>query len=191
MICKSKQYQPNARTADTHGITVLLLFLLLLKGLTAVAFHQGVCLYCCPTPNPLLMELFESIGGCLSLKTEEQLEVCMLSTTLQGPLFGILRQNRNWLAERAGLSDEDATYLVVKQYLAMLQDAERRDNTPNRLDLLIEEQTRGGLNEQALAHIDTLGVLDAYQRTMNATFQCIQGKSDGSLEPPTNNKDDD
>uniref|UniRef100_A0A7S1DC31 Pyrroline-5-carboxylate reductase catalytic N-terminal domain-containing protein n=1 Tax=Cyclophora tenuis TaxID=216820 RepID=A0A7S1DC31_CYCTE len=149
--------------------------------LPSVAFHTGVCLYCTPTPNPFLTQLFESLGGCVSLETEDQLEKCMISTCLQGPLFGIMRQNRDWLVETAGLSLEKATYLVSKQYQGMVQDVDRRPPTATRLDDLVAEQTPGGLNEQTLANLDTMGVLNAYGKAMDAVLSRVQGRSDGSL----------
>ena len=158
-------------------------------GLPSVAFGEGVCLYCTPTPTPILTTLFESLGGCVSLETESQMETCMVSTCMQGPLYGIMRRQSNWLVRNAGLSPEKATYLITKQYVGMVQDADRRPLSAERLDDLVEEQTPGGLNEQALSNLDKQGGLSAFDNVMDAVSLRIQGKSDGSLPKDGSTKD--
>lgn len=76
----------------------------------------------------------------------------------------------------------EASNLVIRQYEAILQDAVARgaDNA-DILDALIEEQTPGGLNQQALGNLEKLGGLDAYDNVMDAILARIKGESDGSL----------
>jgi hypothetical protein len=73
--------------------------------------------------------------------------------------------------------------LIIQQYVGAVQDAERGEEgkNPNRLDDLIHEQTKGGLNEQALANLDALGGLEAQTQVMDATLSRIRGESDGSV----------
>jgi pyrroline-5-carboxylate reductase len=152
--------------------------------LPSIARHQGVCLHCSPTPNPWLTELFQSTGGVVTLQTEAELEACMVTTCIMGPMYGIMRQGRDWLLQNTKLSPEDASYLVTQQYIGAVQDVERggdlRHNA-NRLDDLINEQTKGGLNEQALANLDKLGGLKAQTQVMDATVSRIRGETDGSV----------
>lgn len=63
----------------------------------------------------------------------------------------------------------------------MVQDAERDCRKPDRFDALVEEQTPGGLNEQALGNLDKQKVFGAYDNAMDAVLSRLQGKSDGSL----------
>ena len=113
----------------------------------------------------------------------------MVSTCMQGPLYGIMRRQSNWLVRNAGLSPEKATYLITKQYVGMVQDADRRPLSAERLDDLVEEQTPGGLNEQALSNLDKQGGLSAFDNVMDAVSLRIQGKSDGSLPKDGSTKD--
>jgi pyrroline-5-carboxylate reductase len=152
--------------------------------LPSVARHQGVCLHCSPTPNPWLTKAFQSVGGVVTLQTEAELEACMVTTCIMGPMYGIMRQARDWLLQNTKLSPEDASYLVTQQYIGAVQDVEREGGggrNPNRLDDLIEEQTTGGLNEQALANLDKSGGLEAQTKVMDATLSRIRGESDGSV----------
>ena len=71
----------------------------------------------------------------------------MVPTCLMGPLYGIMKKNRDWLVNH-GVPAKDASYFLGKQYLAMIRDAERNCEDPNHIEDLIGEQTPGGLNEQ-------------------------------------------
>ena len=154
--------------------------------LPSIANHQGVCLHCCPTgPNPALTQLFDAVSGVVTLKTESELEACMMTTCMMGPLYGVMKSAKDWLlSNTSSLSEEDATYLVIQQYIGAIQDAEKGDSKhipASRLEDLIEEQTPGGLNEQALANLAQLGGLAAHDRVMDAIVARIRGESDGSI----------
>lgn len=66
----------------------------------------------------------------------------------------------------------------------MTRDAlERSSEGDSSLDLLIEEQTPGGLNEQTLRNLESVGFfIKSCDDTMEAVLERIQGKSDGSLK---------
>ena len=104
-----------------------------------------------------------------------------MSTCVMGPMYGLMRLGRDWLMKNTELSQEAASYLVIKQYVGIVQDAERDLNNPNRLDHLVDEQTPGGVNAQALANLEQLGGLDAQTKVMDAILSRIRGESDGSV----------
>lgn len=148
--------------------------------LPAIAKHSGVALYCSsqpPTDNTL--DLIP--GNVLYCKTEDQLSASMITTCTMGPFYGLLRQQRDWLIYRGGLSQKDASDLVIQQHIAMLQDALKTGGDEKILDELIEEQTPGGLNEQALANWQQLGGLDSYNQILDAILARLKGESDGSI----------
>ena len=149
--------------------------------LPSIARHQGVCLHCCPTPNPFLESLFDSTGGVVTLKTEQELEASMMTTCVMGPIYGMMRQGRDWLIKHTDLSQEEASYLVVKQYVGAVLDAERDCDKAERIDDLIKEQTPGGLNEQSLANLEQLGGLEVQTKVMDAILSRIRGETDGSV----------
>lgn len=149
--------------------------------LPSIARHQGVCLHCCPTPNSFLESLFDSTGGVVTLKTEQELEATMMTTCVMGPIYGMMRQGRDWLTKHTDLSQEEASYLVVKQYVGAVLDAERDCDKAERIDDLIKEQTPGGLNEQSLANLEQLGGLEVQNQVMDAILSRIRGETDGSV----------
>lgn len=150
--------------------------------LPSVANHQGVCLHCSPSPNPILTNLFRRASGVVTLTTEAEMEAAMVSSCIMGPMYGVMKEGRDWLLRHTNLSAKDASYLITQQYIGAVQDAEREcESNPHRLDDLIEEQTAGGLNEQALSNLDQLGGLEAQRRVMDATLSRIRGETDGSI----------
>lgn len=143
--------------------------------LPAVARGEGMCLHCGQVENEQLSSLFVGLGGTIFTNSEPQLNALMLSTTLMGPIYGIMRQNQQWLV-RQGIPEADAAKLIRSQYLAMVRD-------PKDIEDLIAEQTPGGLNEQALMNLQQMGVLDAFDTSMDATLARIEGRGDGTVPP--------
>jgi pyrroline-5-carboxylate reductase len=154
--------------------------------LPAVAYNEGVCLLQAPqcaddaTSSKrlsVLLQLFDSLGGVLIAKDDRQMSAMMVVSGLMGTFYGTLRQNRDWLVEHSGLSPEGASFLVTRYYHGMILDAMREPN----FDKLIEDQTPGGLNEQALVNAESLGIEDIQNKVQDAMFRRLLGESDGSL----------
>jgi len=195
--------------------------------LPAVAYHEGLCLLQPATTaggtsndgddavapaahadtttssSSLLYQLLNSLGGVAVAANDRQMSAMMVPSGMMGGFYGVLRNHRDWLASTAGMSREQATFVVTRSYHGMMQDAVRRlmecrsdgdkDDIDDAgsgsgsstaavlLDELIAEQTPGGLNEQALANLETLGVMDSYSTVQAALFRRIVGETDGSL----------
>jgi pyrroline-5-carboxylate reductase len=128
--------------------------------LPSVARHQGVCLHCfndtsssSTDSNRFLTQLFDSIGGVVTVDSEHDLQACMMTTCTMGPLYGMMTQSRDWLLQSTtSLSKEEVSYLVIKQLVGSILDSDRVEVTnltsktdPNRLETMIQEQTPGGL----------------------------------------------
>jgi len=124
--------------------------------------------------------MLDALGGCVECANDDSMNSLMVTTAMMGPVYGVMRNNRDWLVKQ-GVSPKDASYFVGRSYLSIVQDAERDCRDANRFDDLIEEQTPGGLNEQALGNLDKQGVLNSYDNAMDAVLSRLQGKSDGSL----------
>jgi pyrroline-5-carboxylate reductase len=163
--------------------------------LPAVATLQGVSLVTPPQKvhHPILLTLLQALGGFVECETQHQMNAMMVPTGMMGSMYGLLRTNRDWLVKQ-GVNPKDASYFVAQQYSSMMQDAlndddnkDNDDNTggnhynPQRFDDLVEEQTPGGLNEQALQNLEQQGVWGAYENVMDALLDRLEGRSDGSL----------
>lgn len=167
--------------------------------LPSVARHQGVCLHCFSSQdastaatNIVLTQLFTAMGGVVTLDNEADLQACMMTTCTMGPLYGMMKYSRDWLLKATShrLSKEEASFLVIQQIVgAVLDAADRVDEDgnscatdPDRLEKLIEEQTPGGLNEQALVNYERLGGPQGQEKVMDAILSRIRGGSDGFVE---------
>ena len=154
--------------------------------LPAVATCEATCLLVPKVPGnsdgKRLRDLFDALGGCVECKDEDIMNKMMVTTSMMGPIYGIMRNNREWL-EKQGVPAEDASYFVARQYMSMVKDAQvdSREN-PKRFDDLIEEQTPGGLNEQALRNLRLQGVFDMHDNAMDAVLDRLEGRTDGSLD---------
>ena len=150
--------------------------------LPSIARHEGVALHCCPYPDEFLAQLFESCGGVLTLQDESELQAAMVTTCIMGPLYGQMRESRDFVFNHtSGLTKQDASKLVIKQYMGAVEQAERLIDSADSLDDLIDEQTPGGLNEQALGNLDKLGGLKSHNQVMEALLSRIRGDSDGAV----------
>ncbi|KAL7578385.1 hypothetical protein ACA910_012785 [Epithemia clementina (nom. ined.)] len=154
--------------------------------LPAVASHDGVCLLTPPVPTSshggeTLKALLQSLGGVVEAGSEDEMSVMMVTTGLMGSFYGILKNNRDWLV-RQGVPVEKASFLVGRQYRAMVLDADSRCSNPTAFEELIDEQTPGGLNEQGLSNLNQLGALEMYDKVQDALLERILGKSDGTLK---------
>ena len=148
----------------------------------------------------VLMDLLGILGHVVTVTSDEQMSTYMVPTGLMGLFYGILRTNRNWILDphstatnedaqntvEPGNSKKIATQLILRYYQNMIQDAIRRMDDENEntdvLEALIQEQTRGGLNEQALAN--GAPILETYRQIQDAMLLRILGQSDGSMIPP-------
>ena len=150
---------------------------------------------------PELMNLLGILGHVVTVTSDEQMSTYMVPTGLMGLLYGIIRTNRDWILnhddtpDTTTISDKRqqqqqqqqrkiATKLVLRCYNNMIQDAIRRlddddDDGTDLLEELIQEQTSGGLNEQALAN--GMSIMNIYEQVQDAMLLRILGKSDGSM----------
>lgn len=150
--------------------------------LPAVARCNGICLLLTPAQKdpPILTGMCEALGGCVQASDAQQMSALMVTTCMMGSFYGVLRNNREFLANE-GIARDQASFLVGRLYDSMMQDAAHVQKDPNGFDQLIAEQTPGGLNEQGLRNLEALGAFDAYDQVQRAILSRIRGESDGSL----------
>lgn len=151
--------------------------------LPAVAELEGTPLLV-PRANSDLHGLLSTLGGgtCIQCENEDMMEVIMVTTCSMGPVYGLMRTNRDFLIKK-GVSIKDANNVVARQYFAITKDALARSevDSEDSLDKLISEQTPGGLNEQTLRNLEGVGFLKSYEESLEAILGRIQGQTDGSM----------
>eukprot|EP00551_Chaetoceros_affinis_P010745 CAMPEP_0203677642 /NCGR_PEP_ID=MMETSP0090-20130426/28969_1 /ASSEMBLY_ACC=CAM_ASM_001088 /TAXON_ID=426623 /ORGANISM="Chaetoceros affinis, Strain CCMP159" /LENGTH=313 /DNA_ID=CAMNT_0050544595 /DNA_START=76 /DNA_END=1017 /DNA_ORIENTATION=- len=151
--------------------------------LPAVAQLEGTPILVPHSTNDGVKDLLSTLGGgtCIECENEDIMESMMVPTAMMGPVYGLMRQSRDFLIKK-GVPAKDASQMVGRQYWAMVKDALMRCEDPDSLDDLIEEQTPGGLNEQTLKNLEGVGFLNSYNDAMEAVLQRIKGETDGSMK---------
>jgi pyrroline-5-carboxylate reductase len=153
--------------------------------LPAVAQLEGTPLLVPPTTNSskLLHDLMATLGSgtCIECENEDIMESMMVSTCMMGPIYGLMRANRDFLISK-GVPRKDASRMVGRQYWGMVKDAVIKCEDEDSLDALIDEQTPGGLNEQSLKNLESVGFLKSYEDAMESVLGRIKGETDGSMK---------
>ena len=151
--------------------------------LPAVATLEGTPLIV-PRRDGHIYQLMTTLGGgtCIQCDTEEIMEAMMVPGCMMGPVYGLMKANRDFLVKK-GVPMKDANHAIARNYWGITKDAlGRLEESDDIFDALIEEQTPGGLNEQTLRNLSGAGFLESYDDAMEAVLSRIQGKSDGSLK---------
>jgi|EP01044_Picomonas_judraskeda_P013056 pyrroline-5-carboxylate reductase len=148
--------------------------------LPPVAMHRGTCLLV-PKGNATIKTMCDSLGGTVECDTEDALRALMVTTCLMGPFYNILKTQRNWLA-RKGVPAASASYFIGRTYLGLAQDAEQTCTDEGHYDHLVDENTPGGMNEQAIANLTRLGCYAAYDTVQDALLERLSGAGDGHRE---------
>lgn len=165
-----------------------------------VCRREGVCLVtppldrCCTSSKFWLDRLFTTLGGYLECPNETKMQKFMVITGLMGPMYGLLKTNVDWLVEH-GIPPTEAALFVTRTYQSMIQDAAAVAATATAattssssvnpsavIDHLIQEQTPGGLNEQAYNTFENLGLDSAYIAIMDTLLLRLEKgvpKADG------------
>jgi len=152
--------------------------------LPPVATAQGTCLLTPKGRSPVLRALFDSLGGTVECESEAIMQALMVPTCMMGPFYAILAQNRDWLAAQ-GVPAEDASFFLGRTYLGLAQAAEANCKDPQHFTELVKENTPGGLNEQAISNLRTLGVQGAYGLAMDGALERLRGQGDGERKDTT------
>jgi len=152
--------------------------------LPAVALLEGTPLLVPKSKSDLLRDLLSTLGSgtCIECENEDIMESMMVPGCMMGPVYGLMKKNRDFLVSK-GVPAKDATVMVGRQYWAMVKDAVDRCDNVNSLDELIDEQTPGGLNEQSLKNLESIGFMESYEDAMEAVLGRIKGETDGTMKP--------
>ena len=91
--------------------------------LPAVADLEGTPLLV-PRSTSNIHELLSTLGGgtCIQCENEAIMEAMMVSTCMMGPVYGLMRTNRDFLIKN-GVPPKDANHVVARQYWGMTKDA--------------------------------------------------------------------
>jgi pyrroline-5-carboxylate reductase len=131
---------------------------------------------CGPTgiypPDPVATELFSRLGTAIEATSADQFDAFCTATATMAPYFAFAAEIASWLA-RHGVPAADARRYIATVFQGLGNVAVA---TPQQsLSALAGEfATRGGLNEQVMAHLKEHGSLDALSDALDAVLQRIK-----------------
>jgi pyrroline-5-carboxylate reductase len=146
--------------------------------LPSVATHDGTCLLV--PKSHVVKKVLMPLGGCVDCDSEDIMTKMMIPACLMGPMYAIMKGNLDWMVKN-GVPAEDASYYIGRTYLGIAKDAEAKCSDPNHFKDLIEEQTPGGINQQAIENLTKLGALDNYDTAMDKILERLKGGGDGKV----------
>ena len=139
--------------------------------LPPVAKHHGACIM---TPrHPRIMKLFDALGTCVAVETEEMMKKMMPVTCLMGQFYAQQRATHQWLV-RQGVDGEQAAKWTGAVFHCVSYDTAHA--TAHTFDELVDEQTPGGLNEQVLRELTDAGSWTALQDAMDGCLARIEAR---------------
>jgi pyrroline-5-carboxylate reductase len=124
-------------------------------------------------PDPAVRELFAAIGTPVEVEDEAAFEVLWATTATIAPFYALCGEIAAW-ATAAGVPAEAATAYVAAMFHGLgVQGLGAREQ--GFAALVAEAQTKGGLNEQALARLRAAGVYDELRAALDAILVRLGG----------------
>lgn len=139
--------------------------------LPPVAKHRGACIM---TPqHPGITKLFDALGTCVAVETEEMMKKMMPVSCLMGQFYAQQRATQQWLQKQGVEAEQAAKWTGAVFHCISYDTAHANAHT---FDELVEEQTPGGLNEQVLRELTEGGSWSALQDSLDGCLARIEAR---------------
>eukprot|EP00039_Didymoeca_costata_P007171 m.97019 g.97019 ORF g.97019 m.97019 type:complete len:291 (+) comp13573_c1_seq1:1784-2656(+) len=159
--------QKSEEDSDSRAIEVIKAV-----PLPPVAHHKGAtAVY---PRNPTVNSLFTLLGKVVEVDTAEQLTVMQAATALMGPYYQLVGTLQRWMSQN-GIPDDDAATFSSAFFQCVSVDLENK-NTPEALQSLVDEQTPGGLNQEAIERLTAAGTYDTVGVTLDSILARLRHK---------------
>eukprot|EP01051_Picozoa_sp_SAG22_P004349 SAG22_NODE_230_length_14595_cov_50.767660_19_plen_157_part_00 len=140
--------------------------------LPGCAHGSGITALC--PPHPEVAGLFRQLGTVHAVRTLDELHVLHAASCLMGPVYELMRTGGVWAstADGAGSIDSAAAEHYMRDLLrSVAAEAAWVDEHAGGFAGLVEQQTRGGLNEANIRRLKEAGAYDAVADALSATLQ--------------------
>lgn len=150
--------------ADVHLVQAI--------PLPFVAQRQGVtALY---PPDAGIARLFDALGTAVECDSRHEYDMLGAASALMSTYFGVMEFAVDWLA-RNGLDRSKGQAYLAPLFVSLAQRAAKTD--ASSFSSLSEEfATKGGLNEQVLAHFEKNGGRKALTDALDGVLARIEGR---------------
>jgi pyrroline-5-carboxylate reductase len=124
--------------------------------------------------TPVARRLFEALGSTIELTDEKSFDAFTAETALMATYFRLLETAAKWLGEQGVAADQADRY--VRQLFWGLAATAMASPERSLGELVEEHQTRGGLNEQVRAHLESKGMFTELANALDAVQARLTGR---------------
>ena len=129
----------------------------------------------CPPHEPTV-RLFNLIGTTHVCEREEQMPPLQAVGCSMGPFFRLLAVSRNW-CEKRGVEPQVASEFLASLYRGLVMaDVQRVASDVHGYDHLVQEQTKGGFNEQMIGRLESAEAFAAFENGWDALLEQFLAK---------------
>jgi pyrroline-5-carboxylate reductase len=129
----------------------------------------------CPTgiypPDPAAAELFALLGAVYQVESENEFSAICTTTAIMAAYFAFADRAASWLVQH-GVPQAKAREYIGRMYFGMAETAVERPEESFQV-LAKEHATRGGTNEQVLAHLTSTGVFESYSEALDGVMRRV------------------
>lgn len=126
-------------------------------------------------PDPGAAAIFDRLGTTIEATSADQFSAFSAATATMAPYFAFADEITGWLA-RHGVPAQDARTYVATVFQG-LGDIAAHQKTHSFSALAAEFATRGGTNEQVMAHLKQHGALASLSEALDAVLQRMKAGS--------------
>lgn len=124
--------------------------------------------------TPVARRIFDALGSTIELSDEKCFDAFTAETALMATYFRFLETAAAWLGERGVPLDQADRY--VRQLFWGLAGTALASPQRSLGELAAEHQTRGGLNEQVRAHMESKGMFTELANALDAVQARLTGR---------------
>ena len=135
--------------------------------LPAVAHHKGIAAIF--PPHEAVSELFGHLGAVFEVDSLEQFHRLHSSSALMGPLYQLMGSAATWL-EQGGFPPHVAKDYVGALFECVVVDSATGGKKHFTFQQMVDEQTNGGLNEQAVTQNKRIPYMFQTRNTLASHF---------------------
>lgn len=183
-VLSALKFRPDHHVISLMAITPLEKVSALVAPATKVARAIPIPIVadrCGPTaiypPDPVAAAIFNRLGTAIEAKSADQFSAFSAVTATMAPYFAFAGEIAGWLA-RHDVPAEDARRYIATVFQGLANIAVK-DSHRSFAALSGEFATRGGINEQVVAHLKETGALTALSDALDAVLHRMKAAAAG------------
>jgi pyrroline-5-carboxylate reductase len=121
--------------------------------------------------DAVAVALFASLGAAFEVDTEREFDALCTATATMASYFAFADGAASWLT-RQGIPEADSRNYIARIFSGLASTALEMPERSFQ-SLAADHATRGGINEQVLAHLTQHGVFESFSNALDAVMQRV------------------